>query len=115
MKFRTLVFILSTFYALGSNSLQAQENIPVAEETALTYNDVKPILDTTCAPCHSGENAPRALLYDTEEDSILHAGAALHFVISRRMPPESPDFSTSEEGLKLLKWLKNPLPSAARK
>ncbi len=67
-----------------------------APSTALTYQrDVRPIVETSCVPCHSPEGgAPFSMRYEASEWQGRHpdwAESAAASVASGRMPPWMPD------------------------
>ncbi|MEO5889806.1 MAG: cytochrome c [Ferruginibacter sp.] len=108
-----LLYLLLFFFYTGA--LNAQE--------VTYYNDINPIIQTKCAPCHHpGGGAPFSLL--TYEDLTKRASFIKEVVQSRYMPPWradnnyvhfANDRSLSQQQInKLVKWIDNKTPEGKK-
>lgn len=72
--------------------------------TALTYADVKPIIDSKCVSCHLATSSVRKPLATLAQIRV-ERDAAIAYVTAGTMPDGAPEFGPSEEGKNLLNWL----------
>lgn len=88
-----------------------------AAVSSLALGDTKPrdpfaeansILTRHCAPCHQAADHPGAMLLNkdrlAESETISRI---LKVVEASQMPPAHRDFKNTEDGKKLLKWLRS--------
>ena len=76
---------------------------PTPAATALTYDDVKGIIDTNCSACHGGyaSTATNASQTVTADRATMAAE-----IEAGKMPRGNATFATTANGKKLLSWLK---------
>lgn len=72
----------------------------------LTYKDAKPLLEEHCTTCHASGGPAAALPLDSLRDVRKHRRHMITHIEEGSMPPGDPDFATSADGRKLLRWLK---------
>lgn len=77
-----------------------------------TYQDVAPILTSKCQSCHSNaaDNGLGGISVDNEDEVLEHAPLVLRALETGWMPFEEPDWHTSDDGIKLINWLKSKIP-----
>lgn len=84
---------------------------PPQKKTVSFHDDVYPILQKNCFPCHSGDKAEEGIKLD-EHDEVLqhvsplnHSGSQIYQVVAKgSMPPEEPHLTVSEVEI-LAKWI----------
>jgi hypothetical protein len=82
---------------------------PTAEtppsSTALTYQDVEPIIRAACVKCHQPGASASFLPLDTQQRVESARGAMADAIASGFMPLRNPGFKDTADGQKLLSWL----------
>ena len=77
----------------------------LSQTTEPVYSEIATILQTNCVSCHGPNKAKKGVRLDTESNVLKFAKAARLEILNGSMPPKNPNFSKTEEGLKLLQWL----------
>ena len=73
----------------GDNSSSpAPKPIPPPSDSSLTYvNDVFPLVQRSCLPCHGGDTPQNGTGFDTKERMTRNAGKAQKKINAGAMPP----------------------------
>lgn len=76
---------------------------------ALTYTELKPIIDRDCARCHnpSSDSDASASPLTSLDEIRLSRRAMIRKLEKAKMPPARPDYPTTDDGKKLLEWLRS--------
>lgn len=109
-----LLVIPAAIGLLSLVAITAKQPKKVIVDQAITYQDIKPIVQARCLSCHSTNNtddifkeAQKGIILETEEGLKEYADRALTQVSSKVMPLANKTQMTKKERAKLIKYLED--------
>lgn len=86
----------------GNQSPKPGKNIPL---TTTSYQDVKAVIDSNCATCHSPQGRMKKMPMTTFDEVAAVRDDMASEISGGDMPPRDSTFGQTTDGQKLLEWL----------